>query len=145
MHGHQHRNTQLSQFCSVRHLLHLNCVIPWLSHSELRSSVRIHRYHTIIRALNLTYGSFTLSVSVDAAMTLVILVWLKTMQSHSEVISLFSMRTGLLVSSQNCRSVDADAWCKRALTESFQIITHLTISYLHASKKFSAARILGNT
>ena len=29
---------------------------------------------------------------------------------------LFSMRTISLVSSQSCRSNDADAWCKRALT-----------------------------
>ena len=31
------------------------------------------------------------------------------------VTPLFSMRTELIVSLQSCRSVDADAWCKRAL------------------------------
>ena len=35
---------------------------------------------------------------------------------HSEVTTLFSMRTGSLVLSQSCHSVDAAAWCKRALT-----------------------------
>ena len=37
------------------------------------------------------------------------------LQPHSETASLFSMRTGSLASSQSCRRVDADAWCKRAL------------------------------
>ena len=34
--------------------------------------------------------------------------------SH-RVTPLFSMRTGSLASSQSCCSIDADAWCKRAL------------------------------
>ena len=41
--------------------------------------------------------------------------------NHSVVTPLFSMRTGSLVSSQTCRSVDADAWCKRALTNLYAV------------------------
>ena len=35
--------------------------------------------------------------------------------THFQAYSLISMRTESLASSQNGRSVDADAWCKRAL------------------------------
>ena len=57
-----------------------------------------------------------------SAMTLVILFSLQTMESlerglqpQSGATQLFSMKTILLASSQSCCSVDADAWCKRAL------------------------------
>ena len=65
----------------------------------------------------------TQRVSLHAAMTLVILVSLKTMQSlknglqsHSKVTPLFSMRAVALASSQSCRSVDTDARFKRVVT-----------------------------
>ena len=38
------------------------------------------------------------------------------LQPTCQVTLLFTMRTVSLVSSQNCHSVDADAWCRRALT-----------------------------
>ena len=57
-----------------------------------------------------------------STMMLVILFSLKLMemlenglQPQSGATPLFSMRTGLLASSQRCQSVDADAWCKRTL------------------------------
>ena len=60
-------------------------------------------------------GPFTLSISTNAAMMLVILLSLKTMEAlligvttHFRVTPLISMRTV----SQNCRNVDADAQCK---------------------------------
>ena len=53
-------------------------------------------------------------------MTLAILFSLKTMellenrlQPHSGVTPLFSIRTESLVSSQSCRSIDAECFCKR--------------------------------
>ena len=56
-------------------------------------------------------------------MTLAILFSLKTMKSlqngaatHFQASPLISMRTELQASLQSCRSVDADAWCKRALS-----------------------------
>ena len=67
-------------------------------------------------------GPFTPSVSVKAAMTLAIPFSLKTMESlqnavatYFQVTPLISMRIKSLVSSQSCRSLDADVWCKRAL------------------------------
>ena len=55
-------------------------------------------------------------------MTLATLLSLKTMELpqigvaiHFQAAQLFSMRTVLLASSQSCRSVDADFWCKRTL------------------------------
>ena len=67
-------------------------------------------------------GVFIPSISVNTAMTLAILFSLKTMESlqngfatHFQVTPLISMRTESLASSQSGRSVDADAWCKRAL------------------------------
>ena len=36
--------------------------------------------------------------------------------THFQASPLISMRAESLASSQSCRSVDADAWCKRALT-----------------------------
>ena len=55
-------------------------------------------------------------------MTLAILFSLKTMESpqngvatHFQAIPLISMKTESQASSQNCRSIDADAWCKRDL------------------------------
>ena len=55
-------------------------------------------------------------------MILATLFSLKTMESlknglqpHSGATPLFFMRTVLLASSQTCHSIDADAWCKRAL------------------------------
>ena len=60
----------------------------------------------------------------NSLMMLAILFSLKTMESlanilqpHSGATPLFSMRTELQASSQSCRSVDADAWCKRALND----------------------------
>ena len=60
----------------------------------------------------------------NSAMTLTILFSLKSvellenrLQSHSEATPLFSMRTESQALSLNCRSVDADAWCKWALTK----------------------------
>ena len=38
------------------------------------------------------------------------------LQPYPEVTSLFSMRTELLSLSQSCRSLDADPWCKGAIT-----------------------------
>ena len=38
--------------------------------------------------------------------------------THFRVTPLFSMRTVLLTSSQSCRSVVADAWCKQTLKDS---------------------------
>ena len=58
----------------------------------------------------------------NSAMTLAILFSLKTMEllenrlrPYSGVTPLFSIRTESLVSSQSCRRIDADAWCKRGL------------------------------
>ena len=55
----------------------------------------------------------------NSAMILVILFSLKTVESlqiwvttHFRVTLLFSKRTVLLASSQSCRSVDAEAWCR---------------------------------
>ena len=66
---------------------------------------------------------FTPSGSINSAMMSAILFSLNTMESlanglqlNSGVIQLRSMRTVLLASSQSSHSVDADAWCKRALT-----------------------------
>ena len=42
---------------------------------------------------------------------------------YSEVSPLFSVRTVLLTSSENCCSIDADAWCKGALSTT-HLITH---------------------
>ena len=57
----------------------------------------------------------------NCAMTLAISLSLKTMQSlqngvatHFRVTPLYSVRTESLLSLQSCRSVDADARCKRA-------------------------------
>ena len=58
----------------------------------------------------------------NSVMMLVILFSLKSVESlenrlqpRSGATSLFSMRTESLASSLSCCSVDADAWCKRAL------------------------------
>ena len=55
---------------------------------------------------------------------LAILFSLKTIESlknrvatHFQATPLFSMRIILLASSQSCRSVDADAWCKWTLSQ----------------------------
>ena len=48
-------------------------------------------------------GPFTPSVSVNGFAT------------HFQASPLISMRTELLASSQSCHSIDADAWCKRAI------------------------------
>ena len=62
----------------------------------------------------------------NAAMTLAILFSLKSMESlenglqtQSGATPLISMRTESQASSQRCRRVDADAWCKRALSYPF--------------------------
>ena len=69
-------------------------------------------------------------------MTLATLFSLKTveplenrLQPHPGATLLFSMRTELQVSSQSCRSIDADAWYKRALKALF---TKLLAPYLPA-------------
>ena len=47
------------------------------------------------------------------------------------------MRTGLLASSQSCRSVDADAWCKWALRvhadapKYLELVVAVAIVYVH--------------
>ena len=58
----------------------------------------------------------------NSAMMLAILFSFRSMKlllnriaTHFRVTSLFSMRIELLVSSQSCRSIDADAWSKWAL------------------------------
>ena len=68
----------------------------------------------------LTKGPFTPGVSVNVAKMPVIQLSTKTIESlqnglqpYSGVNPLFSMRAVSLLSSQRCRSVDADAWCKR--------------------------------
>ena len=78
-----------------------------------------------VNAIPLPKGPFTPSVCINAVMTLAILFSLKTMDSlqigvatHLQVTPLFSMRTELLASSKSCRSIDPEAWCKRALTVS---------------------------
>ena len=60
----------------------------------------------------------------NSTMTLGILFSLKTMESlqigvatNFQETALFSMKTVLLVSSQSCRNIDSDAWCKRVLTK----------------------------
>ena len=59
----------------------------------------------------------------NSAMTLEIQFSLKTMESlqngvvtHFRAIPLISMRTESQASSQSCRSVDGDAWCKWSLS-----------------------------
>ena len=54
----------------------------------------------------------------QSVITLAILFLVKTTESqpYSGVIPVFSMRTESLASSQSCRSGDADACCKQALT-----------------------------
>ena len=59
----------------------------------------------------------------NSAMTLAILFSLKSVESlenrlqpHSGVTPFFSMRTESQASSLSCHRVDADAWCKWALT-----------------------------
>ena len=80
--------------------------------------------HTVEPVLGLIYTERQRQRCDNAAMMLVILIWLKTMQSlrnglqpHSEATPLFSTRTGMPASSQSCCSIHADAWWKRALTE----------------------------
>ena len=48
----------------------------------------------------------------DSAMTLQ-----NGVATHFQASPLISMRTESLASSQSCRSVDVDAWCKQALTD----------------------------
>ena len=63
----------------------------------------------------------------NSAMTLAILFSLKTMESlqievvtHFQASPLISMTIESLASSQSCHRVDADAWCKRALSQQFK-------------------------
>ena len=65
---------------------------------------------------------------------LVILISLKAgeslengLQPHSGVTPMFSMRTELQASSHSCHNVDADAWCKWALTSAFALSINTTI------------------
>ena len=62
----------------------------------------------------------------NSAMMLAIPFSLKTMESlqngvatYFQATPLTSMRTKLQASSQSCRGIDADAWCKRALRVNF--------------------------
>ena len=73
---------------------------------------------------SLSQGLFMPSVTINAAMTLAILFSLNTMKSlqnevatHFQATPLFSMKTESHASSQSCRNIDADAWCKQTLTE----------------------------
>ena len=117
-----------------RHLSWHSCFMPcsvgvqdcchaftmWINISSLH-----HMRGTCVSSHGRIRARSTLRVRKNAAMMLVILVWLKTLrslqnglQTHSEVTPLFSVRTGSQ-SSQSCHSVDADAWCKRALSVQF--------------------------
>ena len=69
---------------------------------------------------------FTPSISINVAITLVILLSLESMESlwnrvatRFEATQLFSMKAELLASSQSCCSVDSVVWCKRALMSRF--------------------------
>ena len=101
--------------------------------------------------IQLCKGTFTPSVSVNAAMMLAILLSFKTVESlhngvatHFQVTPLFSMRTELLALSQSCSSVDANVWCKRALGVSITsgnigviICLHLKLSMELLTSKLS--------
>ena len=70
-------------------------------------------------------GPFAPGTRVNTATA--ILFSLKTMEllenrlkSHSNATPLFSMTVVSLASSQDCRSVDSDAWCKQAITMLYQ-------------------------
>ena len=88
--------------------------------------ISFHAFECYILLNVSTKGPFIPSVSVNAAMMLAILSSLKTveslengLQTHSGAIPLISRRRESQASSQSCRSVDADAWCKRALRQGF--------------------------
>ena len=53
--------------------------------------------------------------------------WVATYR-YFEAIPLFSMRTESQALSQSCRSIDADAWCKRALNI---CLFHLLVTEFH--------------
>ena len=102
--------------CGVTYLEYI-CI----NHKEIRTNFKTAQ--TARNRQIITKGPFTLSVSVNAAMTLSILFLLKTMGSlqngveiHFQVTTLLSMITELLASSQSCHTIDADAWYKWALT-----------------------------
>ena len=93
---------------------HVRSENTWISRREATSNAGSLQYK----------GLFTPSVSINPAMTLAIMFLLKTIKSlenglqpHSGVTPLFSMRIESLTSLQSCCSIDADAWCKHALTE----------------------------
>ena len=73
-----------------------------------------------IRARLLRVSESTLQQLCDDASNPVLIennsVTQKWVSTHSGVTLFFSMRTVLLMSLQSCRSVHADAWCKRAFT-----------------------------
>ena len=56
------------------------------------------------------------------------------LQAHSVTTPLFLMRTVSLASSQSCRSVDTDAWCKRALTLNSPGLLRLMVFAKHKPK-----------
>ena len=86
------------------------------AHSEIRYDLAILYSEPI-------YTKHQCQCCGNTAMTLAILFSLKSvellengLQTYSGVTPLFSMRTESQVSSQSCHSIDADAWCKWALT-----------------------------
>ena len=50
-------------------------------------------------------------------------------QPQAGVTPLFSIRTASLASSQNCRSVDSDSWCKRTITIARRFVNKSQINY----------------
>ena len=86
----------------------------------------------------------------NSAMTLAILFSLKTMESlqtgfatHFQATLLFSKRTVSLASSQSFCSVDADAWCKRALTMHSDPV-NFCLSHINISNKMFITKNLEN-
>ena len=78
--------------------------------------------HASVSRTQHTKVPFTPNGNVTAAMMLVILienngVAQNGVVTHFRMTSLFSVRTVLLASSQSCRSIDTDAWCKWALMD----------------------------
>ena len=59
------------------------------------------------------------------------------LQPHSGASPLFSMRTESLVSSQSCRSVDPDTWCKQALTCTCALMCKVCILLFFVFQRFA--------
>ena len=82
----------------------------------------LENWSAMIKVLGPIYTKHQRQCCDNSGMTLAILFSLKTveslengLQTHSGAIPLISIRTESQASSQSCRSVDADAWCKRTL------------------------------